>query len=347
MTTVYRGRRAAAIENDHLRVTVLEEGGHIAEILDKRTGVNPLWIPHWPSIEPSTYDASAHRLYGDGVDGALLSGIMGHNLCVDIFGGPSPEEAAAGLAVHGETSVARFDLDASQSELTMGTVLALTELRVERRISLHDRSVRIRESLENLTALDHPTAWTEHVTLGAPFLEKGATEFRASATRSKVIDAPFGTADYLQDGAVFEWPWAPTSAGGRVDLQVYTAAPVSNAYTAHLLDPQREHAFFVAFSRASRLAFGYVWRTSDFPWLGIWEENHSRAYAPWNGRELTRGMEFGVSPFPESRRQMLERGRLFDTPTYRWIPARTRVEVEYWAVLRGDTAVPEALEWPG
>jgi hypothetical protein len=50
----FNGRRAATIENAHVRVTVLEEGGHIAEICDKRTGVNPLWLPPWPSIEPST-----------------------------------------------------------------------------------------------------------------------------------------------------------------------------------------------------------------------------------------------------------------------------------------------------
>ena len=45
---MYRGRRAAAIENNDLRVTVLEEGGHIAEILHKASGVNPLWTPGWP-----------------------------------------------------------------------------------------------------------------------------------------------------------------------------------------------------------------------------------------------------------------------------------------------------------
>ena len=43
-------------------------------------------------------------------------------------------------------------------------------------------------------------------------------------------------------------------------------------------------------------------------------------------------MEFGVSPFPESRRAMIDRGRLFGVPTYRWVPAMSRVEVEYWIV---------------
>src|SRR6266849_5753424 len=99
--TPYRNRRAATIENAALRVTVLEEGGHIAEVFDKATGVNPLWTPPWPSIEPSTYDRARHPEDGDGADARLLAGIMGHNLCLDIFGGPSADEAAAGLSVHG------------------------------------------------------------------------------------------------------------------------------------------------------------------------------------------------------------------------------------------------------
>jgi hypothetical protein len=91
--SLYRGRNSVSIENLHLRVTVLKEGGHIAEILDKQTGVNPLWIPPWPSIEPCAHH-SADRNYGSGPDAKLLAGIMGHNLCLDIFGGPSAEEAA-------------------------------------------------------------------------------------------------------------------------------------------------------------------------------------------------------------------------------------------------------------
>src|SRR5260370_24892655 len=107
--TPYRNRRAATIENDALRVTVLEEGGHIAEIADKATGVNPLWTPHWPSIEPSAYDPARHAVYGDGADAPLLAGIMGHNLCLDIFRDPSAEAAARSLHVHGQVCTPRFE----------------------------------------------------------------------------------------------------------------------------------------------------------------------------------------------------------------------------------------------
>jgi len=43
---------------------------------------------------------------------------------------------------------------------------------------------------------------------------------------------------------------------------------------------------------------------------------------------------------------MIERRRLFDVPTFRWIPAARRIDVEYWIVaLQADT-IPEALPWP-
>jgi hypothetical protein len=344
--TTYRGRRAATIENPQLRVTVLAEGGHIAEVFVKAAGVNPLWTPPWASMEPSLFNPRVHHAYGSAVDARLLAGIMGHNLCLDIFGGPSPEEAAAGLPVHGEASVVPYDIEGSADEIVMRAYLALAGLQVERRLELRGSAIRIRERVENLGGTDRPIGWTEHVTLGPPFLEKGATEFRASAARSQVFEAAFGTADYLARGAVFDWPAAPLEAGGTADLRVFTGAPASSAYTAHLMDGAGEHAYFVAFTPRARLAFGYVWRRADFPWLGIWEENLSRTQPPWNGATIARGMEFGVSPFPETRREMVERGRLFGVPAFRWIPAGSRVGIEYWCVSKTADAIPEALEWP-
>ena len=343
---VYRERRAATIENRELRVTVLEEGGHVAEIFDKRAGVNPLWTPPWPSIDPSAFDPRTHTAYGESGDARLLAGIMGHNLCLDIFGGPSAEEAAAGLTPHGEGSIAHYDIDVDSSALTMRAHLPLAGMTVERHLELRGRAVRFRETAENLSTVDRPIGWTQHVTLGPPFLQKGVTEFRTAAARSKVFEGDFGVADYLVRGAEFEWPNAPRTQGGAADLRRYTAARASSAYTAHLLDPTREHAFFVAFSPETRLAFGYVWHRTDFPWMGIWEENHSRIGPPWNGRALTCGMEFGVSPFPETRRQMVERGSLFGTPTFRWLPAKGRLEAEYWALAVPAERVPDTLEWP-
>ena len=344
--TIYRGRRAAAIENQLLRVTVLQEGGHIAEIFDKETGINPLWTPPWRSIEPSAYGPGVHAEYGAGVEGRLLAGIMGHNLCLDLFGGPSDEEFAAGITVHGEGSVAAYEVGESDGALTLRARFPLAQIAFERRIELRERTVRIHESVENLTACDRPIGWTQHVTLGPPFLEKGVTQFRASATRSKVLESEFGADERLRNAAEFDWPLAKLRDGGDEDLRVLTGAEASCAYTTHLMDPAREHAFFAAYAPAARLVFGYVWKRADFPWMGIWEENHSRTHAPWNSRTLTRGMEFGVSPMPESRRQMTERRELFGVPAYRWLPAKARLEAEYCVVIASADTIPETLGMP-
>jgi hypothetical protein len=345
-TALYRGRRAATIENADLRVTVLEEGGHIAEIFDKATGVNPLWTPPWPTIEPSEYGSSDSQTYGEGSDARLLAGIMGHNLCLDIFGPPTDQEAKAGLAAHGEGSVAPYELSVGGGALTARAHFPFAGLDFERRILLRERRLNIRETLVNRSPADRPIGWTQHVTLGPPFLERGTTQFRASATQSKVFDTPFGADDYLECGAEFHWPMAPALNGRPVDLRAFSDRKRSSAYTTHLMN-NRATACFVAFSPSFELALAYLWKASDFPWMGIWEENHSRLQPPWNGRTMARAMEFGVSPIPETREAMVRRGSLFGVPAFRRIASGASIAVEYHVLLQPAEVIPESIAWPG
>ena len=320
------------MENDRLRLTLLPGGGHIAAAVLKENGVNPLWDPPWETIDPSSYDPRKHRQYGGGVDAQLLAGIAGHNLCFDLFGVPSAAEAAAGLGVHGEAPARDWEIESAQGMLAAAVELPLAGMRFERRLQLapDGNHAVIVETATNLTGFDRPVGWTQHVTLGPPFLEKGRTRFEASATKSKVFEQEFAAGrERFARGAEFAWPWAPLPDGGTADMRFADTAETSGAFTAHLMDPDFEDAFFSAYHPASETLFGYLWKRSDFPWLGIWEENHSRDHAPWNGRVLTRGMEFGVSPMPETRRQALERGRLFGERTFRWIPARGSATVRY------------------
>jgi hypothetical protein len=328
LPTLFHNRRAFQIENQYLRVTVLEEGGHIAEILEKSTGVNPLWLPPWPTMEISAWSPSTCPLYGNDSESRLLAGIMGHNLCLDLFGPPSDEEGKAGMVAHAEGGVLPYVFEPASGGLTARCLLPASQLAFTRTIALEGRRARIRETVENLVALDRPIAWTQHVTLGPPFLERGKTQFRMPATRSRALGE---TTD-------FDWPYY-----GKRDLRVYTSEESSAGYTAHLMDPRHPQAHFVAWSPSHQVVTGYVWKRDDFPWLGIWEENESRTHTPWLGRTQTRGMEFGVSPFPEPRRRMIERGSLFDTPGYRWIGAKSTLTAEYYAAIAPSETIPETL----
>ena len=274
----------------------MERGGHIAEILDRNNGVNPLWVPPW-SDEPSPD-------FGNNSESRLLDGIFGHNLCLDLFGPPSEAEAAAGVAAHGECALQIFQFEECEGGFVARCELPASQLRFERTLRLKGRRLLIGETVENLSVFDRPIAWTQHVTLGPPFLEPGKTEFRVPATRS---------------------------------------CKAGDSYIAFLMDPAQDRASFLAWSPALRTVCGYAWNRSDFPWLGIWDENRLRTHAPWNGRTLARGMEFGVSPFPETRREMIERGAMFETPCYRWIPGRERLSVAYWAGIASSPEIPASF----
>jgi hypothetical protein len=330
---VFQSRRAVRLENDQIRVTLTIEGGHIAEILDKRTGVNPLWQPPWTSIEPTLWSPDRFPEYGDDNESKLLAGIMGHNLCLDLFGPPSESERAAGIFVHGEANLIPWEWTGAAGSITTSCILPASQLRFVRTLRLEGRRLLIQESVENLSRLDRPIAWTQHVTLGPPFLEDGKTQFRLPGTKSRGIG----------ESTDFDWPGHPQPGGRARDLRVFAAEPSSH-FTTHLLDHAQSRAWFTAWSPGAGVALAYVWRRADFPWIGIWEENCLREHKPWQRRAKTRGMEFGVSPFPEPRRQMLDRGSLFGEAAYRWVPARSTISAQYYAAVVPAAAVPESLE---
>ncbi len=346
----YAHRRTAVLENDKLRLTLLPGGGHIAAVALKPSGVSPLWDPPWETIEPTQYDPARHIEYGPPLEGGLLSGIVGHNLCFDFFGPPSEQEHAAGLYVHGEGSFVDWDVEVSGGELTAAAELPIAKMRFERRLRLEPGSqiVHVTETAENLTGMDRPVGWTQHVTIGPPFLEKGKTVFHMPATASKVFEGDFAPGhDRLVAAAEFQWPHAPVIGGGYSDLRVAADAERSGAFTAQLMNPALHDGWFSAFSPSAKTVFGYIWNRSDFPWIGVWEENYSRDHAPWRGRTLTRGIEFSASPFPESRRAMVDRGRTFGQPGYRWIAAGGKAQVEY-AVFIAESEMPaETVERQG
>ena len=182
----FHGRRAAVIENQALRITVLEGGGHIASVLDKATGVSPLWVPPWPSIEPSAFGPAApRRLWRRRRRPAARRHHGAQPLprhlrrTVRRRGGGRADRARGGLgrALRASTGCRRRLIDAGRSSRSRSS-------RSNERSTSIDRTVRVREVVENLAGTDRPIGWTQHVTLGPPFLERGVTEFRASATRS-------------------------------------------------------------------------------------------------------------------------------------------------------------------
>jgi hypothetical protein len=337
--TTFRGRKGWEVDNDGLSLVMLAGGGHIASItLHEGARVNPLWVPVWKTIEPWKYTEAQARRYGS----RLLASICGHNLCLGWFGDPSDEEAKAGMGCHGEAPVVRWKavrkrVTASGVALTCGCELPVAQLSFTRTLVTRRGSnvVEVGEQVRNRARRDVPFTMCEHVTVGPPFLEKGVTVFDMPATRCHTFPGEFEKAQRLKSDTAFTWPHGPGKRGGKVDLRTIGRGDrVSADFSTQLMDPSREDAWFGAVNPRLGLALAYVWRRRDFPWLGNWEEDRGRKEKPWAGKSLTRGMEFSNTPFPVGLREAVTRGTFQRQPTYRWLPARSRVDVRYTIILR-------------
>lgn len=345
LKTKWHGREAYALSNDLVQLITLTGGGHIAELRFTRESgfptLNPLWIPNWKTIEPYRYRPRLHAArYGPPATGKLISGIVGHNLCLDYFGAPSDEEAAQGLSIHGEAPSARWRKTETRVAphrvaLTLSVRLPVAGLQFSRAIELRrgEPLVYFRETVTNERKVDHFFHWTQHVTLAPPFLAPKGSCVAISATKGMTFPQGYEGKALLASSKEFRWPYAPGVAGGKVDLTRPFSHRGLGLLASVQLDPRREVEFVAALNVAQRLLVGYCFRRRDYPWVAIWEENCARSAPPWNGRCQSRGLEFGSTPMPTGRRDAFARGPLFGTPSFSMVPARSRNTIQYVAFL--------------
>jgi len=341
----WQGREAYSLSNGRIQMVNFTGGGHIAELrFAEGSGLpalNPLWNPPWKTIEPFQYKARSHaKRYGPLTEGKLLSGIAGHNICLDYFGPPSEAETAQGLSTHGEAPNLKWRRSAERlrgGQLTVTFSVRLPEAGLEfsREIGMRagEAVVHLKETVTNQRKLDHFFHWTQHVTLGPPFVSSEDTRVFMSATKGITSSEAYGEQALLAFGKEFQWPLAPSSGGGEADLSHCLILKGFGVVASLLADPSRHAQFVGALNTRERLLIAYCFRRSDYPWITIWEENCSREAPPWNSRTETRGLEFGSAPLPVTRQEAFARGSLLGTPTFSTVPARDRLTATYVAFL--------------
>lgn len=335
----FKGRKGWELDNDVIRLVMLQGGGHIASLTHiAQPGINPLWEPVWKTKDPWAYKAAMAGKY----QSRQLAAICGHNLCLGWFGMPSDEEAAAGMECHGEAGIVRWKLLSKKAgtgsvSFKCGCELPASRMRVERTITA-DRfanMIHVKDAVYSLARVDVPFTMAQHVTFGAPFLKKGVTVFDMPATRCHTFPGDFGgKLQRLKTDRAFVWPKGPGARGETVDMRIISPKyRASSDFSAQLMNPRQRHAWFSVLNPEAGLLVAYVWDRSDYPWVGNWEENFGRASMPWAGKSLARGMEFANTPFPGPLRNQVDTGRFQAVRTYRWLPAKSSVVTEYDIVI--------------
>jgi hypothetical protein len=342
----WHGRKAYKMGNGLVDLVTLMGGGHIAEFrfteISSLPTLNPLWTPPWKTIDPHRYRAQDHAArYGPITEGKLLSGIAGHNLCMDYFGSPSPEEAELGLSQHGEAPNSRWhkvsqSIRRNRVSLTLSLRLPGAGLRFRREIALQKNlpAAYFKETVTNERKCDHFFHWTEHVTLGPPFISSRGSAIFIPGTRGITFPHDYDEGkSLLVPGRIFRWPFAPAKSGKEINLEHVLLCKGLGLVASVLIDPRREWGYIAALNTKRHLLIAYCFRREDFPWVAVWEENRAISAVPWSKRTEARGLEFGTTPIPSSRRETFRHGNLFETATITCIPARGRKTVEYFAFL--------------
>jgi hypothetical protein len=310
---------ALLISNDKLQLTVLTNGGALANLIlrDDPDKLSPYW-------NPSRYARETGRKFSGYA--------MGHFVCVDGFGPVSAEEQDAGLSGHGEAHNLAWETKFSRKEnggaaVTQSVKLPILQEVFTRTLRMVDGEnvVYVQSELESLLGFDRPVNWGEHATIGAPFLEAGVTVVDMSARRAQTRpypEKPQAIPLRLASTKDFTWPMAPLASGKKVDLRAPPEKPNSLDHTTCLMDPSRKLVFVTALNPSKRLILGYVFRRQDYPWLQSWE------LYPADLR-MARGMEFATQPYDVPRRETVQTNSMFETPTYRWLPAKSKIESRY------------------
>ena len=341
----WKGREATQLTNGVVELIALTGGGHLAEFrLVEQNGLpsqNVFWEAPWETVDPASgRSEELSKTYGSPETGKFLAGYTGHALCLDYFGPPSRDEAAAGLALHGEAAATHWNvtcpMDITETACQWNVQLPTAQLKFERKIRMGNREsvVYVEESVSNQRSVDHACHWVQHATFGPPFLNALESTFVVSAQRGMTSPLGYEGRSLLASDQEFSWPHAPREAAdGFADLRQPFSVKGRGFLAAAQMNIEREVQYVLAINWKQRLGMGYCFRRTDFPWMTIWEENGVRQNGPWNGNAQVRGMEFGTTPFPLGREEILRREHLWDTPCRCVVPAQETRTARYIAFL--------------
>ncbi len=115
---------------------------------------------------------------------------------------------------------------------------------------------------------------------------------------------------------------APTVDGGEANIRMIPTDHDWLDLASCEMDPTRTLEFVTALQLEKHLVFGYVFRREDYPWLMSWMNFTSDDHA-------ARGMEFSTQPFDISHRETVAMSPLFGTPTFRWLPAKSKIQTRF------------------
>jgi len=314
LLTAAQGDERVVLRGGVAQASIAIDGGGIIEFrfVDQQT--NPL---NWeigelePKIEGQPY-------------------LRGHFLCLDRWGAPSEAESKNGVPFHGEAPRVVWQVTKPPQRKDDGSVaqmscsLPLAGMRVQRAIKLDSNSalLTVTEQVTNVNLRGRIYNMVQHPSIAPPFLDE-----------STLVDSN-SSSGFWQEAVprsqTTDSAWPNVLIEDRpVDLRRFedgTAGTTEHDVCSFVFDEAHVYGWVTACNPRRRLLIGYVWRTSDYPWLNIWRYMR-------DGKVAARGLEFGTTGYHQPFPELVKRGRILGRPLYDYLDAGQTVSRSYVAFL--------------
>ena len=245
---------------------------------------------------------------------------MSHFICLDRWGQPSDAERANGMENHREATKVEWKvLQQDERSVRMAADLPMAGLRVERELELAKKGAwfHVSEAVTNRNKLGRIYNFVQHPTIGPPFLDETVV-VDSNATKGFAQGGPLPNPE---ETSVY-WPLALNN-GEPVDLRTLSDDPDPNVVSYVIDDDQ---GWVTAANAGRGLLIGYVWKTSDYPWLNNWCHTE-------DGKPLARGLEFGTTGLHQPFGVLVEKGRIFGRPLVDYLDTSESKTRSYFGFL--------------
>jgi len=256
----------------------------------------------------------------------------GHFLCMGRWGAASDAEQKAGIPHNGEINTLNWTVQ--KPPIVEGeTIVAEAEcleikeqMKVSRKIELQKdgQSFLMTETATNLANLDRVYNFTQHPTIGAPFL-----------SASTVIDCNAGLGfDQRADFSSLEKTAFIFPEGHLVDgyADLRQVNDERGYVTTHIFDDTAKIGWVTATNPEQKLVLGYIFLTKQYPWLNLWHWKKDRA-------PFAHGLEFGTTGLGQPYKTLIDNCVTFHgRKSYEWIETGQSITKKYICFL---VEVPE------
>ncbi|MBC8032842.1 MAG: hypothetical protein H7Y03_01760 [Chitinophagaceae bacterium] len=281
------------------------------------------------SINPLSWKLSQKDMPVNNRNGAPF---QGHFLCLGRWGSPSEGEIKKGVPHNGEPSRDKWLIHSSSNlNVKMSCIAPLDGLHISRNVVLDKTAPlwKVEESVTNTSSLGRIYNIVQHATLGPPFLNTN-TIVNSNAADGFLQEYCYPDPDVLS----YKWPnaWKDTT---RTPLDLQSSSGDLNYVSTHVFPDSCKYGWITATSPSKQLLIGYVWRTSEYPWLNIW--HHSK-----DGVPLAKGLEFGTTGIGKPYSDLLQRETFFrGHQSYEYIDAAEVKRKSFFCFL---VKVPEQFK---